>query len=116
LLIKPSKPGVKRILADIRKLIKANSSATTKLLIQQLNNKLRGWANYYRHAVSKKTFTYVDHQIFLALIAWINSRHPEKSAQWKRQRYFRREVLNKWMFFATIRDARKSDIYLDLIR
>ena len=114
LLIKPSKPAVKRFLDNIRKLIKANCAATTKGLIQQLNSKLRGWANYYRHVVSKKTFAYVDHQIFLALIAWIKRRHPNKSAQWKRQRYFRREGLRQWVFFAAVRDALKSVTLLDL--
>jgi len=114
LLIKPSKSGVKRFLDDIRELIKANRAATTKGLIQQLNNKLRGWANHYRHVVSKKVFAYVDHQMFLALIAWINRRHPEKSAQWKRQRYFRREGLRQWVFFAAIRDAQGSAAHLDL--
>ncbi|HBG05843.1 MAG: hypothetical protein A2075_02180 [Geobacteraceae bacterium GWC2_58_44] len=64
--------------------------------------------------VSKKTFAYVDHQMFLALIAWINRRHPEKSAQWKRQRYFRREGLRQWVFFAAIRDAQGSATHLDL--
>ena len=116
LLIKPSKPGVKRFLADIRKLIKANRAATTKGLIHQLNNKLRGWANYYRHVVSKKTFAYVDHQIFLALIAWIKRRHHNKSAQWKRQRYFRREGLRQWVFFAEIRDAQGLSAHLDLFK
>jgi len=114
LLIKPSKPGVKRFLADIRALIKTNHSATTKGLIRQLNNKLRGWANYYRYVVSKKTFAYVDQQIFLALIAWIKRRHPKKSVQWKRQRYFRREGLRQWVFFTTIRDALGSVTNLDL--
>jgi RNA-directed DNA polymerase len=57
----------------------------------------------------------VDHQTFLTLIAWINRRHPNKSAQWKRQRYFRREGLRQWVFFAKIRDALKSVTYLDLL-
>ena len=114
LLIKPSKPAVKRFLDKIRALIKANPAAKTEELIRQLNSKLRGWANYYRHEVSKKTFAYVDTQVFLALIAWINRRHPEKSAQWKRQRYFRRKGLRQWVFFAKIRDALKSVTHIDL--
>jgi hypothetical protein len=114
LLTKPSKSGVKRFLDDIRELIKKNCAATTKGSIHQLNNKLRGWANYYRHVVSKRTFAYVDHQIFLALIAWINRRHPNKSAQWKRQRYFRREGLRQWVFFAAIRDELGPGAHLDL--
>jgi RNA-directed DNA polymerase len=114
ILIKPSKPAVKRFLDKIRALIKANPTAKTEELIRQLNSKLRGWANYYRHEVSKKTFAYADSQVFLALIAWINRRHPEKSAQWKRQRYFRRKGLRQWVFFAKIRDALKSVTHLDL--
>jgi RNA-directed DNA polymerase len=114
LLIKPSKSAIKRFLDNIRVLIKANPAAKTEELIRKLNSKLRGWANYYRHVVSKKTFGYSDHQIFLTLIAWINRRHPEKSAQWKRQRYFRREGLRQWVFFAKIRDALKSVTHLDL--
>ncbi|MFM0069433.1 group II intron maturase-specific domain-containing protein, partial [Paraburkholderia aspalathi] len=114
LLIKPAKPAVKRFLDNIRDLIKANVATTAEQLIQQLNSKLRGWANYYRHVVSKKTFAYVDHQVFLALIAWINRRHPNRSARWKRQRYFRRDGLRQWVFFASIRDAQRSTTLLDL--
>lgn len=115
ILIKPSKPAVKRFLDKIRALIKANLAAKTEELIRHLNSSLRGWANYYRHEVSKKTFAYVDSQVFLALIAWINRRHPEKSAQWKRQRYFRRKGLRQWVFFAKVRDALKSVTHLDLL-
>jgi RNA-directed DNA polymerase len=114
LLIKPAKSAVKRFLENIRKLIRANPAATTEGLIRQLNSKLRGWANYYRHVVAKKTFSYVDHQVFLALIAWINRRHPNKSARWKRQRYFRRDGLRQWVFFASTRDASGTTTYLDL--
>ncbi|MCI0152213.1 hypothetical protein KNO81_41125 [Paraburkholderia sediminicola] len=60
---------------------KANVATTAERLIQQLNSKLRGWANYYRHVVSKKTFAYVDHQVFLALIAWINRRQLPRNPQ-----------------------------------
>jgi RNA-directed DNA polymerase len=114
LLIKPAKPAVKRFLDNIRELINANIAATTEQLIRQLNSKLRGWANYYRHVVSKKTFAYVDNQVFLALIAWIDRRHPNKSAQWKRQRYFRRSGQRQWVLFALIRDAQGLATCLDL--
>jgi len=116
LLIKPSKQSVKTFLAKIRACIRSNRSATTENLIRQLNPMIRGWANYYRHVVAKKTFNYVDHQVFLALLAWINRRHPNKSAKWKRKRYFRSSGLNNCVFFTTIQDKQGKTTTLDLIR
>ena len=116
LLIKPSKPAVKRFLDDIRGLIKANKAAKTEELIRQLNRKIRGWANYYRHVVAKKTFSYVDRNVFRALMTWIDRRHPGKSASWKRQRYFRSEGWRNWVFLTKIRDGLGGTSYLDLFQ
>jgi len=35
-------------------------AAAANKLIRQLNLKLRGWGNYYRHVVAKKAFSRVD--------------------------------------------------------
>ena len=115
LLIKPAKLAVQRFLAGIRDLIKVNAAGKTVELIRQLNAKLRGWANYYRHVVAAQTFSYVDHQVYLALSAWIKRRHPNKSAQWRHQRYFRAEGHRRWVFSAK-RDAPGQHAYLDLFR
>ncbi|EKO1959581.1 group II intron reverse transcriptase/maturase [Salmonella enterica] len=114
LLIKPAKSAVKRMLSHIRELIKTNTTAKTENLIRQLNRKLRGWANYYRHVVSKKIFAYVDYQVFQALLTWINRRHPNKSARWKQKRYFRRQGLRQWVFFSMFRNVKGQQEYLDL--
>jgi RNA-directed DNA polymerase len=116
LLIKPSKAAINSFLERIREIIKANVATKTEDLIRQLNSKLRGWSNYFRHVVAKKTFSYVDDQVFRALIAWINRRHPNKSARWKRQRYFRSEGRRNWVFFASIRDASGQVTCLDLFQ
>src|SRR5438445_3175855 len=55
-LTRPAKKNVKTFLTNVRKVIKANKQATTYGLIALLNPKIRGWANYHRHAASKETF------------------------------------------------------------
>jgi len=114
LLIKPAKEAVTRFLGEIRKWIKANTALKTEELIRQLNRKIRGWVNYYRHVVAKRTFSYVDHHVFRMLVAWTNRRHPNKPARWKRQRYFRCEGLRNRVFFTKIRDGLGKATCLDL--
>ena len=116
LLIKPAKGSVKAFLAEIRGFIKSRATVKTAELIRQLNPKVRGWANYYRHVVSQKTFDYVDHQVFRALWAWIRRRHPNKSATWRHKRYFRHQGNRNWVFSASIRNPQGEAMPLDLFR
>jgi RNA-directed DNA polymerase len=116
LLIKPAKHSVKTFLAEIRGLVKSNKAAKTEVFIRQLNPRIRGWANYYRHCVAKKTFSYVDHQVFQALCTWINRRHPKKSAQWKRRRYFRNQGLRNWVLFVSAQDKQGKAARLTLVQ
>src|SRR6266513_3137079 len=88
LLIKPSKKNVKTFLDGIRATIKAGLGMSAADLIDQLNPKIRGWANYHRHVVSKSTFAYADHSIFHSLWRWARRRHPKKSSTWLKEKYY----------------------------
>jgi RNA-directed DNA polymerase len=114
LLIKPSKKSIKTFLDNIRETIKSNKSAKTENLIRQLNPKIRGWSNYYRHAVSKKAFYHVDKCIFEALQLWIRRRHPTKNAGWRRKKYFRSHGFRNWIFFARSHDKKGNIVMLNL--
>jgi len=57
-------------------------------LLRQLNPLIRGWACYYRHGASKRTFERLDHYVFWQLWRLAKGRHPDKSAAWKRRKYF----------------------------
>ncbi len=98
LLIKPSKKNVQAFLTKIRDLIDSNKQIQTGSLIGQLNPIIRGWANYHRHAVSKRIFNHVDDQIFKTLWQWARRRHPQKSAGWVRRKYFATVGNNRWVF------------------
>jgi RNA-directed DNA polymerase len=99
LLIKPSKKNVKAFLDGIRKTIKAALGMSAADLIDWLNPKIRGWANYHRHVVSKRVFHRVDHAIFISLWQWARRRHQQKSPGWLKRKYFERQGHNNWRFF-----------------
>ena len=115
LVIKPAKASVNAFLREIRAFIKSHKAAKTEHLIWQLNPKLSGWANYYRHAMAKRTFNQVDHQVFLTLWSWAKRRHPNKPAQWVRQKYFRSQGLRHWVFSAKVPDQQGKAVALDLM-
>ena len=115
LLIKPSKESIKYFLQNVRATIKCHKTAKTENLILLLNPKIRGWANYYRHTVSKRAFSYVDKQIFKALRAWIRRRHPNKPKHWKYKKYFHSRGLNNWVFFAKTTNGNGDVKYRELL-
>jgi RNA-directed DNA polymerase len=114
LLIKPSKKNVKTFLDGIRRTIKAAHGVSAADLIDQLNPKIRGWANYHRHVVSKHTFGHVDCNIFSSLWQWARRRHPNKSPRWFKPKYFDRRGNRDWSFFGETCDdeGRPNKVWL----
>jgi RNA-directed DNA polymerase len=104
LLIKPSKKNVKTFLDDIRKTVKAARGWPAAELINELNPKIRGWANYHRHVVSKRTFNRVDYDIFSSLWRWARRRHPNKNQRWIKKKYFEQRGTRNWIFTGKTRD------------
>ncbi len=44
-------------------------------LLSRLNRMLAGWANYFRHGVSKKTFTAIDSHAWSRIAGWLRRKH-----------------------------------------
>jgi len=99
-LVKPSKENTKRFLDNIRGIIKKNPTVKEEELIDKLNPKIRGWANYHRHIVAKETFSYVDYHIYNALQRWCKRRHPKKGKWWINKKYFHTIGTRNWVFAA----------------
>jgi len=112
LLIKPSKANIKAHLNKVREIIKGNKTIKQISLIRQLNPVLRGWANYHCHIVAKKTFAYVDNQIWSMLWGWSTRRHPNKGARWVKAKYFKTRGSRNWVFAAEDEKQGRKEIRL----
>lgn len=102
LLIKPAKKNRQAFLNDIRQTVRALRQAKTETVIEALNPKIRGWANYHRHIVAKETYRFVDNVIFHLLRRWAIRRHPHKSAAWALRKYFKHVGTRQWVFSVVI--------------
>lgn len=106
----------KTFLGKVRQVVKANKQATAVNLIAQLNPMIRGWANYHRHVMSKKTFYHVDTAIFKALWSWAKRRHPKKPRRWVADKYFATRNGRAWTFVGTSVDKKGKPYELTLVR
>ena len=106
LLTKPQKEKVLAFLQKLRDWLKANKSLPENVVIQNINQQLIGWANYYRTGVSKAVFSYVDHMVHKMLWAWAVRRHPTKGKEWVKNKYYRTLGRRQWIFAAEVKDRR----------
>lgn len=114
LLIQPSRKNVKTYLTKVRAIIKANKQVSAGHLIIRLNPVIRGWANYHRHVVSKRTFSNADQEIHKSLWRWAKRRHNNKSAHWIKAKYFRSVQGRNWVFFGQVKDkdGNRQEVHL----
>jgi RNA-directed DNA polymerase len=71
----PSKNALASIMDKVRSLTRRANHRTLADLLRRLNPVLRGWCNYFRHGVSSRTFSYVDHFAFWRIVGWLRKRH-----------------------------------------
>ncbi|MGJ8724465.1 MAG: reverse transcriptase domain-containing protein [Roseibacillus sp.] len=104
-IVTPSDKSVSRHLTEIRgyikntKILKKQRGAhrhqmskgqddKVSTLIRRTNAKQAGWANYFRHCNAKRTFSKVDHRIYVALSHWGSRSFKHKTAAWRRDNLF----------------------------
>jgi RNA-directed DNA polymerase len=110
LLIKPSKTAVKRIRARLRTELRALRGANAQAVLARLNPIIRGWAAYYRIAVSSRTFHALDAYLWKLTYKWARHSHPNKPRRWVTTRYYGRfntARQDRWVF-----GDRESGAYL----
>jgi len=103
LLIKPQKEKVINFLRRTQEVLSNNKTAKQESIIYMLNPMLQGFGMYYRFAVSKKTFSTIDHRLWEKLWKWAKRRHPNKGKKWIMRKYFTTKI-PKWVFTSEIGD------------
>lgn len=89
LITKPSKGSVDAFLAETHWAILVDGRGMSRDdLIRLLSPKVRGFANYHRHACSSKAFSRIAHVMYLQLRRWARRRHPTKGLRWVYPRYW----------------------------
>lgn len=96
-IITPSTTAVKRHEQHLKQLLRRNSATTQEALIANLNPVVVGWSNYYRTVSAKRTYTKLDHHLFLKLRHWAAKRHRKQSRRWVITRYWHPER-GQWCF------------------
>ena len=114
LLIKPSKKNVKAFYRKVKEVIDTHKTARQEDLIRLLNPMLRGWALYHQSVVAKQAYSRMDYRVFLKLWRWAKRRHPNKSLEWIRKKYYQTQSEQNWVFATTLMDesGAKRDVGL----
>ena len=113
---RPSKESINRFIKVLEDTVERGEKQSQRELIQALNRKLKGWANYHRVTEALPTFKYIDKILELILAKAVTERHPKMQKHKVLERYFFKD--HKWRhIFAlkndkSIRVIRLEDILL----
>lgn len=88
IIIKPNENSQSKMIEKVRECFKRNQGRNVARLISELNPIIRGYANYWRHQVSKELFSKMDSYIWSKVKSFLRRLHPKKPWKWIIKRYF----------------------------
>ena len=86
----PSKKALLAVCDRVRALTKGSQHLSLSALLDRINPVLRGWANYFKHGVSKAIFSYLDTFAWRRVVGWLRHKHHRASWSWLRRHYLPR--------------------------
>jgi RNA-directed DNA polymerase len=101
LLIKPSKAAVRRIRERLSTEMRSLRGTNVTAVISKLNPIIRGWAAYYRIAVSSEVYHSLDTHLWRLTYKWAVYSHWNKPKSWIISRYygmFNKSRRDRWVF------------------
>jgi RNA-directed DNA polymerase len=106
LLIRPAKAAIKSVKDKLKGIIVKHRGSQAAVLIRNLNPVITGWANYHRHACSKKTFNLLDRILWRNIWNWARRRHNNLSYRKIVSLLFMSIGNRKWQFFGNFDDGK----------
>lgn len=85
----PSKKALRAVKTKVRRLTSRSNPIPPRALLLRVNAVLRGWANYFKYGVSKRTFSYLDTFAWHRVAYWLRRRHHGMSWKVLRRRFMR---------------------------
>ena len=72
----PSKKAIQAVKARISEMTyRSTRNLSPEVLIQNINRTLAGWANYFRHGVSKAVFSAIDSHAWGRIMRWLRHKY-----------------------------------------
>ena len=106
LLIRPTKDAIKSVKEKLKEIIVKHRGSQAAVLIRNLNPVITGWANYHRHACSKKTFYKLDRILWRNIWNWARRRHNNLGYRKIVSLLFMSIGNRKWQFFGRFDDGK----------
>ena len=76
----PSKKAIQAVKDKIAvKTYRATQNQDLAALLQSVNKTLAGWANYFRHGVSKAVFSAIDSHAWGRIMRWLRRKHKGRT-------------------------------------
>ncbi|WP_258176776.1 group II intron reverse transcriptase/maturase [Marinilabilia salmonicolor] len=99
LLVRPSKDSIKSVRAKLKDIVVKHRGSKAAVLIKNLNWLITGWANYHKHACSKRIFNSMDRFLWRNIWNWARRRHNKLSHTKIVSLLFMTIGNRKWQFF-----------------
>lgn len=116
LIVKPSKKSIKSFVASLSETILKHGKAwKQEVLIEKLNQQIRGWANYHQSVCASEAFAHIDYILYELLWRWAKRRHPHKGRWWVSLNYWHRRGNRNWVFSTDDKELLRVD-HISIVR
>lgn len=116
LIVKPSKKSIKSFVSSVSDtILKRGKAWKQELLIEKLNQQIRGWANYHQSVCASEAFAHIDYILYELLWKWAKRRHPHKGRWWVSTRYWHRRGNRNWVFSTEDKELLRVD-HIPIVR